>query len=1672
MQKINSTIFKTLNGDLTVFNKTLISTKDHLKTLETVNATVYNKNGTFNLQGLLVNSSQSVSTFTKLNNAFKAYNGNLSKSTQLQNAYVQAVGKQNTSLGNYLAGLNGAKASMGGYIKSLVAAKAASIGLQVASVALNTAISMGITLAISALVSAITKWVNKEKEARKEAIENAKAAKEESNNLSELLNKYNQLSKEVKSNQGIKEDLLSVQSDLLKALGIEASQIDTLIEKYGDLNSAINQITLDSLRDAQGDLMVAIDAYEKDLNKVGKGYAHWYSLIDRNLLSASQSSTNALDILEKAGIISSGSHGEGGGALVLTGDDKTVEGILENYRKLKDAQEALNEAIDNGEITMEEMIKIPLYNDINSRLDELEESIGNYNTAIADLNKNMAQQQILKSLAEQSSIPETKEEFEAFQQSMIDTAIASTKFKGSQDDIRDSIINVLSVMPEFEKYFEELNDVQSSTLNNKNPISFTIEDYKDQIDDFQFKVKTLGDALASIRSGDFEDSDLTDLLQEFPELIDKSDDLESALVELINNSLKILYDTLGDEVPDSLKTSLQELTDIASGTAMHLGDAFSSIHSSWDILQDFKDTMASGFDANITDSLLQSVRGLSGELETLVAGYYSGVVTAEELYEALTKHYENDLTNYSEALIKKNELNEGFYNAVGLASEEVTNQFMDNYEVDLKNCKTYNQAKIEIEKQTLEKVTDAWSEYYDAQSRTLTPNAKVLEIKAANGDADAGRLLDEIKTQVYYYESAIDALDKITYEGIRSNFESIDSKSSSATETNEFSEELNWVEKLINKVSTALDKLKDKVSNTYIGWSIRNNSLSKAMEKTNDAINVQQQAYDKYMQKAASVDLSQEYVNKIQNGSLDIEDITDESLSDKIKEYETWYDKALDCSDAIEELRTQLSEMAKQKFDNINTYFSGLMATTEKSISRLETKEKDTFKAPSVKVYNGLYDETQNLINYNTQKVQQLEEALDSAVSSGYIEAGSEAWRNMYNEILEVHNATEEYKLELQDISKRRYDAIIKPIEQELAQLEQRKNIIENMQDRLALQGYVEAKGLYERQIRDSESRLNTLKEQATLLQQNMQDALSKGMEIGSDDWIDMKSAIDDNVISVMELENSIIELNNALQELEWDKFDRFQSSISRITSESDFMISMYSKDDTYDEDGKLTDAGSAVIGLHAQNYFAYKEQAQAYKDEIDKINKELEADPTNTILIERKNDLVDAYQDATKAAYDEYQAVIELGKDGYQAQIDSIRELIDAKKKQLEADKSLYEYQKNIAEKTKDIADIQKQLSVLANDDSEENKAKIQQLKVSLEDAQKDLEETQYNKWYNDQQDMLDNLAEEYAALISEQSQNEQEVFQEMIEYVNANSQDIQDTISSTADEWGYVFSHGIDSVLEPGISGITDIGQSIYEEIQRLYELNERMYRVSADLADLGVTDYGLETTISDETTARNFIERLYNGLLGRQSDDDGLNFWMNKLMNGATVQEMLEGFLNSDEYKAMGKSASDTILDFYEGLLGRSADSEGFNYWKEQYKNGMSLSEIGTHGFLDSDEFLSKDFWMGLLDAKSMDDNMYSQLARLELTPIDLNTLLNTGLTPQINVPDYSKLSNVTSTGNTSFGDININIPIEHVTDYNDLVTQLQKDGKFEKMIQDMTIGQLAGKNSLAKNSYRWS
>ena len=81
-------------------------------------------------------------SLSNIHTLLNTYNNGLENLGLTQKQFVDSVGKSNSSLGKYLSGLNGANASMKGYVGSLIAGKAATIGLQIATTALNTVIGI------------------------------------------------------------------------------------------------------------------------------------------------------------------------------------------------------------------------------------------------------------------------------------------------------------------------------------------------------------------------------------------------------------------------------------------------------------------------------------------------------------------------------------------------------------------------------------------------------------------------------------------------------------------------------------------------------------------------------------------------------------------------------------------------------------------------------------------------------------------------------------------------------------------------------------------------------------------------------------------------------------------------------------------------------------------------------------------------------------------------------------------------------------------------------------------------------------------------------------------------------------------------------------------------------------------------------------------------------------------------------------------------------------------------------------------------------------------------------------------------------------------------------------------------------------------------------------------
>jgi hypothetical protein len=118
--------------------------------------------------------------------------------------------------------------------------------------------------------------------------------------------------------------------------------------------------------------------------------------------------------------------------------------------------------------------------------------------------------------------------------------------------------------------------------------------------------------------------------------------------------------------------------------------------------------------------------------------------------------------------------------------------------------------------------------------------------------------------------------------------------------------------------------------------------------------------------------------------------------------------------------------------------------------------------------------------------------------------------------------------------------------------------------------------------------------------------------------------------------------------------------------------------------------------------------------------------------------------------------------------------------------------------------------------------------------------------------------------------------------------------------------------------------------------------------------------------------FIDILYSTLFGREADEGGRNYWMAELEAGKLRGVVISGFLVSREFQALADKFGVVAFDedsskliqiksfvqrFYQLVLDREADEEGFNYWSSHLSSGEETGgEIAT-GFFNSTEFLSR-------------------------------------------------------------------------------------------------------------------
>jgi uncharacterized delta-60 repeat protein len=102
--------------------------------------------------------------------------------------------------------------------------------------------------------------------------------------------------------------------------------------------------------------------------------------------------------------------------------------------------------------------------------------------------------------------------------------------------------------------------------------------------------------------------------------------------------------------------------------------------------------------------------------------------------------------------------------------------------------------------------------------------------------------------------------------------------------------------------------------------------------------------------------------------------------------------------------------------------------------------------------------------------------------------------------------------------------------------------------------------------------------------------------------------------------------------------------------------------------------------------------------------------------------------------------------------------------------------------------------------------------------------------------------------------------------------------------------------------------------------------------------------------------FVTRVYQNVLGRAPDAGGLAFWKDRLdRNEMTRGQVMLGFSESTEYRATS-SSSVYVTMLYFGMLRRSPDPAGFDFWvrhRDAGNSGLALID----GFLDAPEYRAR-------------------------------------------------------------------------------------------------------------------
>lgn len=344
----------------------------------------------------------------------------------------------------------------------------------------------------------------------------------------------------------------------------------------------------------------------------------------------------------------------------------------------------------------------------------------------------------------------------------------------------------------------------------------------------------------------------------------------------------------------------------------------------------------------------------------------------------------------------------------------------------------------------------------------------------------------------------------------------------------------------------------------------------------------------------------------------------------------------------------------------------------------------------------------------------------------------------------------------------------------------------------------------YQNQIDTNERQAQIIDEEATKMQENLNNKLNDGsIKYGSQEWMQMQNEINACKGSADDLRTSNEELKNSMRDdIYYRGFERAIKAAQNLQNSLTTISSLIDEDAMFDDDGNLTDYGTAAIATNIANVKSEKEELNQLMQERDKMaeHRDEYSDTEWDDAIQKSDqDIADAVK-SIKSAEDSVTTIL---KNNAKQKLDAINKTIDAYKEAIKTSHDYYTYDKQLKSSNKDIQILKSQINALNGVSDAASKAKKARLEAELQEKQDALDDTVKDHIYNLQIDGLDKLStqlnddyEKYCKELSSSVDKIEETFTSLSGTISSEGTKIDSTITTILGHYG----------VKPSDLGLTD--------------------------------------------------------------------------------------------------------------------------------------------------------------------------------------------------------------------------------------------------------------------------